>query len=270
MVSCATIFVSVIWGLFVTVTAKISLPTFQSLTANYPGYFHHGGHYHNHRLIELIGCYQELSHHDTSLTSLHHDTSALRLSYAFNRIGGDHSLGPTHIHLSKYGTDSVLGNDGLQYLYHPIAYGPYLADKYGYPSVSKLHQFDPISTKKNFWGKQGILRVITYQQKHANLPIGHVALWDCDHFYQSKDFIAEHNLITVEFWETPDSDCSSKSAQSDNSNSLNTWENLHHQIPENLRTLLKSGYPVTYDSIKNQPIHKKHLRHSRHKGTLGK
>lgn len=95
-----------------------------------------------------------------------------------------------------------MGRNGLQYIYHPIAYGPFLADKYGYPSISKLHQKDPIHTKKNFWGKQGILRVITYTQ-HSNLPVGHVALWDCNKFFQSKDWIAMHSLITVEFWESP-------------------------------------------------------------------
>ena len=97
----------------------------------------------------------------------------------------------------------MAGKDGLQYLYHPIAYGPFLADKYGYPSISKLHQQDPISTKKNFWGRQGILRVITYTKHNSNLPKGHVALWDCNHFHQSKDWIAGHTLITVEFWESP-------------------------------------------------------------------
>ncbi|XP_033757731.1 LOW QUALITY PROTEIN: uncharacterized protein LOC117340067 [Pecten maximus] len=267
MVSCI-VAVSLLWALFVNVTAKLTLPPFQALKENYPGYFHHGGHYHNHRLIDIIGCYQELSRHDTVNYALHHDTSALRLSYAFNRVGGVHSLGPAYIHLSKYGTDSVLGNDGLQYIYHPIAYGPYLADKYGYPNVSKLHQLDPITTKKTFHGKQGILRVITYKKKHANLPLGHVALWDCDHFHQTKDFIADHTLITVEFWETPDSDCSRLSSRSD----TNSWyrdANTPHQRAPNLNMLLKMPYPVAYNSIKNQDSDNEHLRHSRHKGILG-
>lgn len=141
----------------------------------------------------MIGCQSE---------KLLHDSSALRLSYALNKIGEPHSLGTSLIRLSKFGEDSVVGRNGLQYIYHPIAYGPFLADKYGYPSISKLHQKDPIHTKKNFWGKQGILRVITYTQ-HSNLPVGHVALWDCNKFFQSKDWIAMHSLITVEFWESP-------------------------------------------------------------------
>lgn len=172
------------------------LPDFAQLREHYPGYAHHGGRYHNKQLIRMIG----LNAADASL--LLHDTSALRLSYSLNRIGGRHSLGRQLIRLSKYGHDSVSGTDGLEYIFHPIAYGPFLADKYGYPTVSKLHQQDPKSTKQNFWGRQGILRVITYTKKN-NLPIGHVALWDCNHFHESKDWIAGNSLITVEFWESP-------------------------------------------------------------------
>lgn len=131
-----------------------------------------------------------------------HDTSALRLSFTFNKIGGQHSLGKNPIHLSKYGKDSIPGEDNLQYIFHPIAYGPYMADKYGYPNVSRLHEVDPVNTKKHFWGRQGILRVITYT-KLENRPKGHVALWDCNHFHQTRDWITHHSLITVEFWESP-------------------------------------------------------------------
>jgi hypothetical protein len=35
------------------------------------------------------------------------------------------------------------------------------------------------------------------------LPVGHVALWDCDHFHETKDWISGHSLITAEFWESP-------------------------------------------------------------------
>jgi hypothetical protein len=160
---------------------------------NYPGYKHAGGRYYNNKLINMIGCKRDL---------LLHDTSALRLSYSFNKVGGEHSLGKDLIHLSRNGIDSVSGKDGHQYIYHPIAFGPFLADKYGYPSISKLHQLDPISTRKTFWGKQGILRIITYR-KIKNLPVGHVALWDCDHFHETKDWISGHSLITAEFWESP-------------------------------------------------------------------
>ncbi|GFR79511.1 hypothetical protein ElyMa_005877200 [Elysia marginata] len=184
--------------------APLQLPSFADLRQHYPGYAHFGGVLHNHQLVEAIGC--DRQHTDLLL----HDTSALRLSAALNKIGGAHSLGRQLIRLSKYGRDSVAGRDGLQYIYHPIAYGPYLADKYGYPTVSKLHQQDALDTKKNFWGQQGLLRIITYTHR-GNMPKGHVALWDCNHFHQAKDWIAKaagHSLITVEFWRSPDSDCS--------------------------------------------------------------
>ncbi|KAK3604428.1 hypothetical protein CHS0354_020854 [Potamilus streckersoni] len=181
-----------------TANRKISLPSFKDLCENYPGYRHHNGHYNRHELLHLIG------HVDSP--ELLHDTSALRLSHALNQIGGNHSLGTELIRLSTFGRDSITGKRGLQYIYHPIAYGPYLADKYGYPNVSKMHQLDPNQAKAQFWKKQGMLRVITYT-KIGNQPVGHVALWDCTDFYQSKDWMSGHKLLTVEFWESPDSDC---------------------------------------------------------------
>lgn len=178
---------------------KLRLPLFAHLKTNYPGYLHHGGNYRNHELLHMLGVQQNRK-------LLLHDTSALRLSYALNKIGGVHSLGKNMIHLSKYGQDSLTGSDSLQLIFLPISYGPYLADKYGYPNISKLHEQDPLLTKHTFWKKQGILRVITYT-KASNQPKGHVALWDCNHFHQSKDWIADNSLLTVEFWESPDSNC---------------------------------------------------------------
>lgn len=178
---------------------KTSLPLFAQLKGKYPGYLHHGGNYRNHELLHMLGVKR-------NTTLLLHDTSALRLSYALNKIGGEHSLGTSMIHLSKYGQDSLAGRDGLQLIFLPISFGPYLADKYGFPNVSKLHEQDPLLTKHTFWKKQGILRVITYT-KSSNQPKGHVALWDCTRFHQSKDWIAGHSLLTVEFWESPDSNC---------------------------------------------------------------
>lgn len=187
-------------------TDKIPLPRFQDLRAHYPGYSHHGGQYRNHELYNLIGI-------ERNNNLLLHDTSALRLSYSLNQIGGVHSLGKEMIRFSRFGHDSIEGKDQLQYIFLPISYGPYLADKYGYPNISKLHQINPVQTKHTFWGKQGILRVITYTN-HGNQPKGHVALWDCYHFHQTKDWIAQNSLLTVEFWESPDSDCSNASADS--------------------------------------------------------
>lgn len=188
------------WGLIgLADSQKIALPNFADLRRSYPGYHHHGGLYRNHELLNLLGV------HETKNIILR-DTSALRLSFSLNQIGGVHSLGTQLIRLSKFGQDSITGKDNLQYIYLPIAFGPYLADKYGYPNISKLHLTDPVQTRNIFWGKQGILRVITYTQ-HGNQPKGHVALWDCNHFHESKDWISENSLLTVEFWESPDSNC---------------------------------------------------------------
>ena len=172
---------------------QIIIPEFQKLQTFYPGHKHFGGRFSHHKLKEMIGITEK---------RLLHDTSALRLSYSLNKIGGKHSLGSELIQLSKTGHDSFSGKTGLQYIYNPIAFGPYLADKYGYPNVSILHQTDPIATKKRFYGKQGILEIITYT-KRGNRPKGHIVLWDCDHIYQAKDWITKHHLITVEFWQSP-------------------------------------------------------------------
>ncbi|XP_014790981.1 uncharacterized protein LOC106884232 [Octopus bimaculoides] len=178
----------------------LPLPQFQSLKKFYPGYKQYGGKFNKLHLFTLIGC------NESCQNKVLHDTSALRLSYALNQVGGVHSLGKTLIRLSTKGEDSVSGTDNKQYIFHPIAYGPYLADKYGYPNVSKLHATDPIQTMKKFYGKQGILRIITYV-KQNNMPNGHVALWDCTHFHQSKNWLVSHELFTLEFWESPDSSC---------------------------------------------------------------
>ncbi|KAK3095535.1 hypothetical protein FSP39_015826 [Pinctada imbricata] len=216
------------------------MPSFQKLKANYPGYKHHGGQFRNKQLVQMIGCSKE---------HLQHDTSALRLSYALNKVGSEHSLGKELIRLSRLGEDSVAGRDGLQYLYHPIAYGPFLADKYGYPSISKPHQKDPVNTEKNFRGKQGILRVITYT-KHSNLPKGHVALWDCNRFHQSKDWIAGHTLITVEFWESPDSNCQNMMNQSNFNHQQLLQSEQGREFPNNQNNM-KTNYvqPKTLSAV---------------------
>lgn len=176
---------------------KIVIPSFNKLKSFYPGHKHYGGHFSHRKIKEMIGITEP---------RLLHDTSALRLSYSLNKVGGDHSLGTKMIQLSTAGKDSVSGRSGLQYIYNPIAFGPYFADKYGYPNVSILHQTDPIATKKRFYGKQGILEIITYT-KNGNRPRGHIVLWDCDHIHEEKDWISKHHLITVEFWQSPDSSC---------------------------------------------------------------
>ncbi|OWF41516.1 uncharacterized protein LOC110462318 [Mizuhopecten yessoensis] len=193
-----TLLVFVAVWIYSVVADKVALPSFQKLRHNYPGYHSHGGRFTHRMLLRMIGC-------DTE--NLLHDTSALRFSVTLNKLGGEHSLGRQPIKLSTYGHDSVEGRNGLQYIYHPLAYGPFLVDKYGYPNISVLHQTDPIATKDKFWGKQGIMEVITYTKKGNNAK-GHIVLWDCDHIHQARDWISRHTLITVEFWASPDSDCS--------------------------------------------------------------
>jgi hypothetical protein len=159
----------------------------------YPGYKHFGGRFSNKRIVDIIGC---------NKTELLHDTSALRMSFAFNKIGNVYSIGRAPIHLSKHGKDSVSGRDNLQYLFHPLAFGPYMADKFGYPSISVLHDKDAIATKRKFWGKQGVMEIITYTRL-GNKPKGHIALWNCDRLHQTKDWISKHTLLTIQFWEAP-------------------------------------------------------------------
>lgn len=173
----------------------MQLPPFSEMKKYYPGFYNFGGACRNHEIIKLLGI-------EDSANMLLHDTTALRLSYTLNRIGNQHSLGNDVIRLSKNGTDSVSGKDGLQFIFHPLAFGPYLADKYGYPTVTKMHLFDSAKTIASFSNKQGIMRVITYTQ-HDNKPKGHLVLWDCNRVYQSRDFFYGHTLLSVEFWESP-------------------------------------------------------------------
>ncbi|XP_060565055.1 uncharacterized protein LOC132724238 [Ruditapes philippinarum] len=188
----------------------IQLPPFSQMKKYYPGFYNFGGSCRNHEIIALLGIEDRES-------MLLHDTTALRLSYTLNKIGNQHSLGNDVIRLSKNGTDSVSGKDGLQYIFHPLAFGPYLADKYGYPTVTKMHLFDSVKTKASFSNKQGIMRIITYTQ-HDNKPKGHLVLWDCNGVYQSRDFFYGHTLLSVEFWESPDTNCSDRQHVETNDN----------------------------------------------------
>lgn len=58
----------------------------------------------------------------------------------------------------------------------------------------------PSQLLEQFVGKQGILRLLSYHKDHAG---GHIALWDCDHFHQTRDWSTEHHVISLEFWESP-------------------------------------------------------------------
>jgi hypothetical protein len=98
------------------------------------------------------------------------------------------------------GIVSIMGRDGQQYIFQNTAFGPFIAGKYGNPHLEKPNKKDSQLTMEPFVGKQGIIRFVSY---HADHPGGHIALWDCDHFFQSPDWSNEHHMISVEFWETP-------------------------------------------------------------------
>ena len=130
-----------------------------------------------------------------------HDTASLRLSWMLNKFGGRHAIGTVPILLSKQGRDSLPGHDGQEYIFRNTAFGPYLAAKYGDPVLVQPASVSSIT------GKQGIVRLVSYKRAKHNHPAGHVALWDCDHFHQSRDWMQTHqHLIALEFWETPGKD----------------------------------------------------------------
>lgn len=131
------------------------------------------------------------------------DTTALRLSLALNKLGGAHRLGTDEVHITKnYATDSVRGLDGLQYIYRPLAFGPFLAMKYKSPELIRVNEFNPEKTLDGIKGRQGIIRFVTFHS-HTRHADARILLWDCDHLYNSRDMSHIHHLISVEFWELP-------------------------------------------------------------------
>lgn len=176
---------------------QIELPSWSDLSAAYPGYKHHSdGKYSNIDVFALIGKAPLPQEHKE-------DTSALRMSLAFNKLGGSHRLGTDEIHITKnHERDSVQGRDGQQYIYRTIAYGPFLAMKYKSPQLIRTNPLDPGLPERIIEGKQGIVRFVTFHKisKHADARI---ALWDCDHLFQMRELGKMHHLISVEFWELP-------------------------------------------------------------------
>ena len=157
----------------------------------YPGYHLHGGQYHDTDIT------QQIMKHETSKKFT--NTAALRMSIVLNKIGGHHQIGAKTIHLSKHGNDSFPGADGLQYIFRNTAFGPFLASRYGNPWIAKPNKAEHSKTMLPFVGKQGIVRLVSYHRRHLG---GHIGLWDCNHFYQSRDWTEETHIISVEFWET--------------------------------------------------------------------
>ncbi|KAK2166457.1 hypothetical protein LSH36_39g16059 [Paralvinella palmiformis] len=202
---------------------KVELPKFGQMILLYPGYHHHGGKYHNQDLAEMIG-----GNHTNPIRYLH-NTSPLRLSVALNRYGGRHAIGSEPITVEGDVIASFIGRDGQQYIYQNTAFGPFLAGKYGNPLLEKPNKKDPSLLMATFTGKQGIVRLVSYHHDH---PGGHIALWDCDHFFQSPDWTSEHHMISVEFWETPDSYCAPKRQEP----SLNDILQYYRLIPRHQET----------------------------------
>ncbi|XP_013403138.1 uncharacterized protein LOC106168566 [Lingula anatina] len=185
------------WSVFIAMANSLQLPKFEDLKAHYPGYRHYGGKYSDTELYTLIG--RQTKH-------WRHNTSSLRLSYTLNTIGGRHAVVN---HLPTYTVqknETIRGKDNHRYIFRAIASGPFLAAKYESPVILRLHSGGPDVIAKFLMGKQGIVRLLTFRERtlHAD---GHMALWDCDHFHQIKDFSRSHHIIAVELWQTPDSHC---------------------------------------------------------------
>ncbi|ELU06172.1 hypothetical protein CAPTEDRAFT_201269 [Capitella teleta] len=173
---------------------KDELPKFSQMKLLYPGYYLHGGTFRDKDLYQLLGT--NASH---ALDKVH-NTAPMRMSVALNRYNGRHAIGPQPVFLSKRGRDSFTGPNGQEYIFSNTAFGPFMASKYGDPVAVKPDKRHPELTMEAFTGKQGIVRLVSYRRKH---PSGHMGLWDCDHFFQSRDWTMDTHIIAVEFWETP-------------------------------------------------------------------
>jgi len=143
--------------------------------------------------------------------SLRGGAAAVRLSWTLNRYGGRHAIGRHPVVLSGHGKDSFIGADGQQYIFRNEAFGPYLAARYGDPVVQRLKadrdaddqgRRRPRRRRRPSWpavvGRQGIVRVVRYAGGRED---GHVGLWDCDRFHESRDWSLDTHVIAVEFWE---------------------------------------------------------------------
>ena len=182
-------------------------PKFSQLRLLYPGYRHHAGKYSNDDVMQMVLGSSVSSTPVVDRNFLHGGAAAVRLSWTLNRYGGRHAIGRYPVHLTDYGTDSFVGADGQRYIYRSEAFGPFLAARYGDPVVERLttRQQADTSRRRRRWrwrrslaGRQGIVRVVRYVGGRTD---SHVGLWDCDLFYESRDWTLDTQLVTVEFWE---------------------------------------------------------------------
>jgi hypothetical protein len=191
--------------------AFMEMPKFSQLRLLYPGYPQYGGHYSSEKLMEFIIGPESNS---TGLRHAQHSTAAVRMSWTLNRYAGRHAIGTEPIYLSHVGRDSFTGRDGQQYIHRNTAFGPFLAARYGNPIVCwgaaaggqqrTESRAEPKTLTAPLVGRQGIVRVVSYRRQHED---GHVGLWDCSRFHQSRDWTNETHVIAVEFWEAADSYC---------------------------------------------------------------
>ena len=187
---------------------QMETPKFSQLRLLYPGYLRHGGRYATDDVMQLVlGVNSYATAALVDRESLRAGASAVRLSWTLNRYGGRHAVDPHSVSLR----DTLTGADGRPYIYRSEAFGPYLAARYGAPVVQRLTADDdgddrgrrrPRRRRKPSWpsltGRQGIVRLVRYVDGRRD---GHVGLWDCDRFYESRDWSLDAHLVTVEFWE---------------------------------------------------------------------
>jgi len=182
---------------------QVELPKFSQLKLLYPGYYLHGGSYRDNQIITMVG-----GNHSHALSSVH-NTSPLRLSWTLNRYGGRHAIGHEPVDTSDKGIASTSGSDGQEYIYRSVAFGPFLALKYGEPLAVRPPRHDVTAAMETFHGKQGIIQFLSYGHQHTG---GHVGLWDCDHLFQAKDWTAVQHIISIQLWETPGEQLNLKSS----------------------------------------------------------
>ncbi|KAF6021848.1 hypothetical protein EB796_019845 [Bugula neritina] len=185
-----------------TIVATMPLPSFHELSQVYPGYRHYGGAYGDELIQFIVG---DANYPNPNLA----DTSALRLSVAFNKLGGEHSMGTKPIEISKgKSADSISGFDNLQYIFRTTAFGPYLAQKYKSPELYFTNKFSLKEILEKLHRKRGIIRILTFRS-HGNRVDARIALWDCDKPFKSRYFFNLHHKISIEFWELSGSPCTS-------------------------------------------------------------
>lgn len=177
------------------VNCWVEVPKFSQMKLMYPGYYKYGGKFRDKSIFKLI------TDNKTSIRT--HNTASLRMSYLLNRYGGRHSIGKDTVCLTKHEKDSITGKDGQEYIFRNTAFGPFLAHKYGNPQIIMLNRTKNKNVMSHFIGKRGIVRLVSFN-RHAS---GHIGLWDCDSFFQSKDWSQDTHIISSELWESPDSYC---------------------------------------------------------------